>query len=118
MGPLRGWRYCGRGKTSNSNQAAPTGRHNAFAAYIDVSESVKNPSLYYHNNISGSVSLLKTIIDVGVVPVVFSSPKHIDVTPEGSSAAWAIFGHCCFCLIAISPPSVLSTSAMAALCLD
>jgi len=53
-----------------------------FAAYIDVSESVKNPSLYYHNNISGSVSLLKTIIDVAAVPVVFSSTAAVYGIPR------------------------------------
>jgi UDP-glucose-4-epimerase GalE len=44
-----------------------------FAAYAYVGESVENPILYFQNNICGSVSLLKTLLDFKPIPFVFSS---------------------------------------------
>jgi UDP-arabinose 4-epimerase len=44
-----------------------------FAAFAYVGESVANPLLYYRNNIGETTSLLQTIVDVQLMPVVFSS---------------------------------------------
>jgi UDP-arabinose 4-epimerase len=44
-----------------------------FAAYAYVGESVQNPLLYYRNNVAATASLLQTLVDFQVIPVVFSS---------------------------------------------
>jgi UDP-glucose-4-epimerase GalE len=44
-----------------------------FAAIAYVGESVEHPVLYYQNNICGTLSLLKSVIDFGPLPFVFSS---------------------------------------------
>jgi UDP-glucose-4-epimerase GalE len=44
-----------------------------FAAYAYVRESVRQPLMYYRNNTTGTTNLLQTLIDIGPVPVVFSS---------------------------------------------
>jgi UDP-arabinose 4-epimerase len=44
-----------------------------FAAYAYVGESVENPLLYYRNNVTGTASLLQTILDFQAIPFVFSS---------------------------------------------
>ena len=55
-----------------------------FAAYAYVGESVKNPAIYYRNNVGDSLSLLETLIDPKnqrtdnqgrrkCIPIVFSS---------------------------------------------
>jgi UDP-arabinose 4-epimerase len=44
-----------------------------FAAYAYVGESVGNPSLYYRNNLCGTLSLLEAMRETGVVEIVFSS---------------------------------------------
>lgn len=44
-----------------------------FAAFAYVGESVENPNLYYHNNVCGSATLLRTITRSKSIPVVFSS---------------------------------------------
>ena len=54
------------------------GRHSPsavmhFAAFAYVGESVENPTLYYQNNICGTLSLVKNVIDFGLLPFVFSS---------------------------------------------
>src|ERR1700676_3629236 len=43
-----------------------------FAAVAYVGESVGNPLLYYRNNVAGTSSLLQTLIDFELMPVVFS----------------------------------------------
>jgi UDP-glucose-4-epimerase GalE len=53
-----------------------------FAAYAYVGESVQQPLLYYSNNCDGSATLLQAIIDIGPVPVVFSSSCATYGTPE------------------------------------
>jgi UDP-glucose-4-epimerase GalE len=53
-----------------------------FAAYAYVGESVQQPLLYYSNNFGGSVSLLQAIIDLGPIPVVFSSSCATYGIPE------------------------------------
>lgn len=44
-----------------------------FAASAYVGESVKNPYKYYKNNVSGTLSLLKVMVDSGISSIVFSS---------------------------------------------
>ncbi|MEO1255674.1 MAG: UDP-glucose 4-epimerase GalE, partial [Bacteroidota bacterium] len=58
-----------------------------FAAYAYVGESVSNPIMYYHNNVSGTVSLLKAMISAGCRNLVFSStcatygiPERVPIT--------------------------------------
>jgi UDP-glucose-4-epimerase GalE len=60
-----------------------------FAAFAYVGESVQQPLLYYNNNCAGSAVLLQAIIDVGQVPVVFSSscatygiPERVPITED------------------------------------
>ncbi|MFM2358204.1 MAG: UDP-glucose 4-epimerase GalE [Bacteroidota bacterium] len=60
-----------------------------FAAFKAVGESVENPLLYYHNNISSLVNILKCAVDFNVPHFVFSSsctvygnPDAIPVTEE------------------------------------
>jgi UDP-glucose 4-epimerase len=48
-----------------------------LAAYTDVGESVKNPSLYYHNNLVGTLTLLQSMLEHGVEICVFSSTAAI-----------------------------------------
>ena len=44
-----------------------------FAAFCYVGESVQDPAKYYRNNVSGTLTLLETMRDHGVKPIVFSS---------------------------------------------
>lgn len=44
-----------------------------FAAYSQVSESVKDPQKYYFNNVYGTLNLLKAMLEFGVKHIVFSS---------------------------------------------
>ena len=44
-----------------------------FAAFAYVGESVKDPLLYYQNNIGGTAALLRTFVEWGAIPLVFSS---------------------------------------------
>ena len=60
-----------------------------FAAFAYVGESVENPNLYYHNNVCGSATLLRTVTEYKPIPVVFSStcatygvPEQVPI-PEG-----------------------------------
>ncbi|MBD5429557.1 UDP-glucose 4-epimerase GalE [Lactobacillus sp.] len=53
-----------------------------FAAYSLVGESVKDPLKYYDNNVSGMISLLKAMNDVGVKYLVFSSSAATYGIPE------------------------------------
>jgi len=62
-----------------------------FAAFAYVGESVQDPGLYYKNNVSGTLSMLRTMIKADVKKVVFSStcavygvPSEIPIT-EGHS---------------------------------
>lgn len=57
-----------------------------FAAYAYVGESSINPKKYYRNNVSGTISLLNTIIDSNIKKFIFSSscstygiPKKIPI---------------------------------------
>jgi UDP-arabinose 4-epimerase len=53
-----------------------------FAAYAYVGESVEHPLLYYSNNVAGTASLLRTLIDYKVIPFVFSSTCSTYGVPE------------------------------------
>ncbi len=44
-----------------------------FAAFAYVGESVKNPEMYYQNNFSGSLSLLKAMQATNLKKIIFSS---------------------------------------------
>lgn len=44
-----------------------------FAAWLDVGASVGNPLGYYHNNVTGTLSVLEAMRRAGVVQLVFSS---------------------------------------------
>lgn len=55
-----------------------------FAAFTDVGESVKNPSIYYQNNVTNTLNLLNVAIDHGVKTFVFSSSAAIFGMPQSS----------------------------------
>lgn len=44
-----------------------------FAALSQVGESMRNPGIYWDNNVSGSATLLQAAVDAGCLDVVFSS---------------------------------------------
>lgn len=44
-----------------------------FAAYAYVAESMRNPAIYYDNNIVGTLNLLQAMVNAGVKRLVFSS---------------------------------------------
>lgn len=48
-----------------------------FAAFKAVGESVEKPLKYYHNNITGTISLLEVMSEVGVKNIVFSSSATV-----------------------------------------
>lgn len=53
-----------------------------FAAYAYVGESVRDPSLYYRNNLGGSLALLDSMRAAGVGQIVFSSTCATYGNPE------------------------------------
>ncbi|MBT4482526.1 MAG: UDP-glucose 4-epimerase, partial [Candidatus Latescibacteria bacterium] len=53
-----------------------------FAAYIEVGESVLNPSKYYENNLIKSIRFLDNIREFGVQNIVFSSTAAVYGEPE------------------------------------
>lgn len=60
-----------------------------FAAFAYVGVSVRDPAIYYHNNIVGSLSLLDAMRDAGVNRIVFSSscatygiPDRVPITED------------------------------------
>lgn len=64
-----------------------------FAALAYVGESVDEPLVYYHNNTSGTISLLRAINEVGVKRLVFSStcatygePDEMPITEQTSQS--------------------------------
>jgi UDP-glucose 4-epimerase len=52
-----------------------------FAAYIQVGESVKEPSKYFANNVAGSLVLFDALVRHGVKRVVFSSTAAVYGNP-------------------------------------
>ena len=53
-----------------------------FAAFIAVGESVREPLLYYRNNVGGALSLLSAMEEAGVQTIVFSSTAAVYGDPE------------------------------------
>jgi UDP-arabinose 4-epimerase len=53
-----------------------------FAAFINVGESVEQPSLYHRNNVTGSAALLEAVTKFKPLPFVFSSSSAIYGLPE------------------------------------
>lgn len=53
-----------------------------FAAFAYVGESVENPSMYYTNNVVGSLKLIKACVEFGINKFVFSSTCSLYGNPE------------------------------------
>lgn len=53
-----------------------------FAARSQVGESVRDPALYFRNNVNGTLNLLDSMRDVGVNRLVFSSTAAVYGEPE------------------------------------
>ena len=53
-----------------------------FADLCDVGESVLDPAKYYHNNLMGSLNLLRGMLDRGIHAIIFSSSCAIYGVPE------------------------------------
>jgi UDP-arabinose 4-epimerase len=53
-----------------------------FAAYADVGESMRDPGLYYRNNLAGTLSLLEAMRECGIERIVFSSTCAVYGTPD------------------------------------
>ena len=53
-----------------------------FAALSQVGESVINPSLYYSNNVIGTINLLNSMVENNVLKIVFSSTAATYGEPE------------------------------------
>ncbi len=48
-----------------------------FAAFTDISESVKNPDKYWKNNFLSTLVLLKTVVENGIKKFIFSSSAAV-----------------------------------------
>jgi len=64
-----------------------------FAASIQVEESVREPLLYYRNNVSNTLNLLQAMVDCGIKDLIYSStaavygiPAQVPVTEEAPLA--------------------------------
>ncbi len=55
-----------------------------FAAYIAVGESMREPEVYFRNNVGGSLSLLTAMVRAGVKHLVFSSTAAVYGMPQAS----------------------------------
>ena len=55
-----------------------------FAAFIAVGESMRDPALYFSNNVGGSLSLLTAMVQTGVKHIVFSSTAAVYGNPHAS----------------------------------
>jgi UDP-glucose-4-epimerase GalE len=55
-----------------------------FAAFIAVGESMRQPGPYFTNNVAGSLSLLRAMVDAGVGHMVFSSTAAVYGNPAVS----------------------------------
>ncbi len=53
-----------------------------FASLIVVPESVKDPYLYYKNNVAGTLSLLKAMTDNNINKIIFSSSAAVYGVPD------------------------------------
>ncbi len=52
-----------------------------FAAYIEVAESVRNPSRYYENNVVQSIRMLETLVEENIPNLIFSSTAAVYGVP-------------------------------------
>ena len=71
-----------------------------FAGYIEVGESVENPSQFYRNNVGGSLNLLEAMMRASVGKIVFSStaavygdPKSVPIEEDHAKAPTNPYGH-------------------------
>lgn len=55
-----------------------------FAAFISVGESMREPAMYFTNNVAGSLSLLDAMVQAGVKHIVFSSTAAVYGNPHTS----------------------------------
>lgn len=55
-----------------------------FAGYIEVAESVKNPSKYFQNNVNNSVTFLNTVMAHEINNFIFSSSAAVYGTPKST----------------------------------
>lgn len=55
-----------------------------FAAYIAVGESMREPEMYFRNNVANTLNLLGAMCEAGVRRIVFSSTAAVYGTPERS----------------------------------
>lgn len=53
-----------------------------FASFIDLRESISNPSLYYWNNVVGTLLLLNTMLKFNVKKIIFSSSASVYGIPQ------------------------------------
>lgn len=53
-----------------------------FAAYIQVGESVGDPTKYYHNNVGGTINLVRSLVQNNIKKLVFSSTAAVYGEPE------------------------------------
>ncbi|HEX8340867.1 MAG TPA: UDP-glucose 4-epimerase GalE [Tepidisphaeraceae bacterium] len=70
-----------------------------FAAYAYVGESVHEPLMYYHNNVSTTINVLEAMHDAGVKKLVFSStcatygdPDTVPITESESKKPVSPYG--------------------------
>ncbi len=70
-----------------------------FAALAEVGESMRAPETYFHNNVSGSLSLLDAMRAAGVKRIVFSStcalygiPEKVPITEDTPKAPLSPYG--------------------------
>lgn len=70
-----------------------------FAAYSLVGESMSDPQMYYHNNVCGTLSLLKVMLQNNVKKLAFSStaavygePVEIPITEESPKVPTNVYG--------------------------
>jgi UDP-glucose 4-epimerase len=63
-----------------------------FAAYKDILESVNDPNLYYHNNVSSTVNILKCVKEFNIKHFIFSSSctvyGNIETSPVNEETPW------------------------------
>jgi UDP-glucose 4-epimerase len=70
-----------------------------FAAFSLVGESMLQPSMYYHNNVKGTLNLLDVMMDCNVKKLVFSStaavygePETVPITEDISKKPTNVYG--------------------------
>jgi UDP-glucose 4-epimerase len=70
-----------------------------FAAYAYVGESVNEPLMYYHNNVSTTINVLESMLQAGVKKFVFSStcatygdPDVVPITEDESKKPVSPYG--------------------------